>query len=100
MKKVYLQGSRSPLRDKKPTRNSDWDFAVITDNVGLAIPHPRFTKMLHADLCVLHENEEAGPLGWNVVEGLVMVRPGRLHDKAVEVWPDDPHNVFKRIRKK
>jgi hypothetical protein len=73
---IYLQGSRSPLRDKKTHSDSDWDFGLVTKAENLRIVHPRTSGQLHADICIVNSRD-------------------MLHTKAVMVYPKDEHGVFK-----
>lgn len=49
---IYLQGSRSPKRSKKPTENSDWDFYLVSEIPNLSISSPRDQGKLHACIVI------------------------------------------------
>jgi len=83
VKKIYILGSRSPLKKKKPHKDSDWDF-LIESNIKhkLILQSPRATKKLHGDVVV------------------VTSREAKKYDKAVEIWPKDKHNIITPKKKK
>ena len=74
---VWLAGSRSPLRKRQPTEDSDWDFMVVSDATNLKIPLPR-SRGLHGDL-------------------LIMKHTPLPVQKAVMLWPNDTHGMLNGI---
>lgn len=74
--KVYLAGSRSPLKGKDHHDGSDWDLIVLANKEKWSVPNPRMLGILHADLVVT--TDIGSP----------------EHYKAVEVFPNDPHKVW------
>lgn len=75
-KAIYVAGSRSPLREKAPRKESDWDLVLVTDIEKLKLASPRSGHRLHADLLIISPQQ------------LEFIR------KPVMVWPDDPHKVL------
>lgn len=78
VKEIWLQGSRSPLREKQVHADSDWDFGIIPadDVIGrLVIIQPRYTGELHSDLSIVQRREQ-------------------LHSKAVMIYPEDTLHIF------
>jgi len=77
---IYLHGSRSPLRTKKPNDESDWDIVVITKVYKLTLALPRVSHKLHADLLIVHES--------------TFEKWKNANSKAVEIWPTDNYEVL------
>ena len=75
--KVYLVGSRSPLRKKQPTETSDWDFVFITSVPNFRVQSLRESGLLHGDISYFHGEDRL-----------------KRTDLA-EVYPNDPYEVFK-----
>lgn len=79
--KVYLTGSRSPLREKQPHRFSDWDVVLFINVDKLTIPDPKIMFKLNVD--VAHANKA------------IQDKWLDLNPKVVEIWPNDPYEVLK-----
>lgn len=75
---IYVAGSRSPLREKEATEDSDWDLTVVFRGIDkLVLPNPREQFKIHVDTLCLPESK--------------MVH----YPKHAMVYPEDPHNIFK-----
>lgn len=75
VEEVYITGSRSPLRQKQPREDSDWDFLVLSSWEGVKVDTPRGLGMLNSCL---------------TVRGLAFPLPRT----ACMVYPVDSHHVI------
>lgn len=73
---ILIGGSRSPLREKQPHKDSDWDFVLVTKIQNFKIVSPRTGNRLHGDLLV--------------------ITPDKLQymHKLAEIWPNDEYGVL------
>lgn len=76
--KIYVAGSRSPLRKKEPHDDSDWDLVLETSIEGLKMTQPRTGDRLHGDLLVLSKEQV------------------KHQKKIAEVYPEDKYNIFNK----
>lgn len=79
--KIYVAGSRSPLRKKKEHKDSDWDLVIETSIKNLKLTQPRVGDRLHADLLILKKDQI------------------KHQKKIAEVYPKDNHKIFKNVKK-
>lgn len=73
--KIFLSGSRSPLREKQPKSHSDWDFIGVTSIPKLVIARPRATKELHGDIGIVYDLKD-------------------VRKKSVEIYPTDDYGIL------
>jgi len=55
---VWVKGSRSPLTEKAPHRNSDWDLEIVVNNKDFTLVSPRLLGILHADIYFVEKPSE------------------------------------------
>lgn len=75
--KIFLGGSRSPLREKKHHKQSDWDLIVVSSIENLRLPNPRWDNRFRADILILTP-EQVSEM-----------------DKIVEIYPKDKYKLLK-----
>lgn len=76
--KIFLSGSRSPLREKQPMKHSDWDFIGLTSIPKLVIARPRETRELHGDVGIVYDLKD-------------------VRKKSVEIFPTDDYGILNGI---
>ena len=73
IKKLYIHGSRSPLVEKQPREDSDWDFFYVPTVPNMKLMHPRKTRQLNACFAIFKEGNPT----------------------FVEIYPTDKYGILK-----
>lgn len=78
---VRLAGSRSPLRQKTITAESDWDFLVVLDiDYPFKMRSPRELGLLHADVTIITRTSREAAKAFDTV--------------TVQIWPTDEYGIL------
>ena len=80
---IRLWGSRSPLKRKQHTKDSDWDLIVVWETPTRSI-NPRTRLKFHADIA---------SLGLEKFKTLT----GGAIEASIQIYPTDEYNILKEI---